>query len=234
MIDLESSSRSFSSLMKMIWTHIYRQSSPCVILAPTLRNRIKINEMGGVNPLLRLADSTNVEVQREVAACLRNLSLGEQVKVALVRAGCLKALIGFSHSGDVEVAHQACGVLANLAEVVENQSVMVEDGLLQHLKFMLSPRNCHAERSCACDCKSGCRVFAYSRNCLRARFLHWLPPLAALTSCARDMQRWALEISPLILEIKIRYCKRARLGPCAILRVSRMVTWKPKGTHAAL
>ena len=66
------------------------------------------------------ADSTNVEVQREVAACLRNLSLGEQVKVALVRAGCLKALIGFSHSGDVEVAHQACGVFLFLLHVLQH------------------------------------------------------------------------------------------------------------------
>ena len=39
----------------------------------------------------------NYEVQREIAACLRNLSLGEQIKVALVRAGVLKHLIGFGH-----------------------------------------------------------------------------------------------------------------------------------------
>ena len=58
-------------------------------LAANARNRIKTKKWAG-NPLLRLADSTNVEVQRG-AACLRNLSLGEQVKVALVRAGCLKA-----------------------------------------------------------------------------------------------------------------------------------------------
>ena len=49
-------------------------------LASNARNRVKINEMGGVTPLLALAESNNPEVQREIAACLRNLSLGEQIK----------------------------------------------------------------------------------------------------------------------------------------------------------
>ena len=110
--------------------------------------------MGGVTPLLALAESNNPEVQREIAACLRNLSLGEQIKVALVRAGVSKALNWICHSGDVEVAHQSCGVLANLAEVVENQSVMVEEGLLQHLKFVLRSKNFNVQRGVStCNCK---------------------------------------------------------------------------------
>jgi hypothetical protein len=34
----------------------------------------------------------------------------------------------------VEISHQACGVIANLAEAIENQGPMVESGILQHLK----------------------------------------------------------------------------------------------------
>lgn len=37
-------------------------------------------------------------------------------------------LIEMMHSADVETAHQGTGVVANLAEVVENQGKMVESG----------------------------------------------------------------------------------------------------------
>ena len=40
-------------------------------------------------------------------------------------------------------------MLANLAEVVENQSVMVEEGLLQHLKFVLRSKNFNVQRESA-------------------------------------------------------------------------------------
>jgi len=43
-------------------------------------------------------------------------------------------LVKFALSADVEMAHQACGVIANLAEAIENQGPMVESGILQHLK----------------------------------------------------------------------------------------------------
>ena len=37
-------------------------------------------------------------------------------------------MIEMMHSADVETAHQGTGVVANLAEVVENQGKMVESG----------------------------------------------------------------------------------------------------------
>jgi hypothetical protein len=37
-------------------------------------------------------------------------------------------------SSDVETAHQALGVLANLAETVENMKPLVEAGVLHRLK----------------------------------------------------------------------------------------------------
>ena len=54
-------------------------------------------------------------MQRELAP-LRNLSLSEQNKISIVREGGMDVLIKFAHSLDVEIAHQSCGVLANLAE----------------------------------------------------------------------------------------------------------------------
>ena len=39
-------------------------------LASNARNRVKINEMGGVTPLLALAESNNPEVQRRLLLVL--------------------------------------------------------------------------------------------------------------------------------------------------------------------
>lgn len=46
----------------------------------------------------------------------------------IVLEGGLPVLIEMMHSADVETAHQGTGVVANLAEVVENQGKMVESG----------------------------------------------------------------------------------------------------------
>lgn len=49
-------------------------------------------------------------------------------KVDIVLEGGLPVLTDMMHSADVETAHQGTGVVANLAEVVENQGKMVESG----------------------------------------------------------------------------------------------------------
>lgn len=66
-----------------------------------------VDELQGLKPLLSLAQSSNLEVQREVAATLRNLSLGPAANSsAVVRAGGLDILLVFAVSSDVETAHQ--------------------------------------------------------------------------------------------------------------------------------
>ena len=60
-------------------------------------------------------------------------------------------LIRFAHSPDVEISHQACGVLANLAEALENQGPMVDSGLLQHLKFVLRAKSIDVQREAGCE-----------------------------------------------------------------------------------
>ena len=55
----------------------------------------------------------------------------------MLQQGCLPGLVKFMHGSDEETSHQACAVIANMAEVQQNQGKMVQDGLLQHLKFVL-------------------------------------------------------------------------------------------------
>ena len=60
-------------------------------------------------------------MKRECAAALRNLSLSEHCKIAIVREGGIKVLMDMLHSADIEICHQSSGVVANLAEATENQ-----------------------------------------------------------------------------------------------------------------
>ena len=75
-------------------------------MAQNPKNRKRIGEMGGISAILKLGDSTEASVLRECAACLRNLSLSEELKLLLVKHNALKPLINFAHSSDVELSHQ--------------------------------------------------------------------------------------------------------------------------------
>ena len=93
--------------------HAFTSVSSGAAASLTPKCRFQFVEMKGLQPLLALADSDSIEVQRELAAALRNLSLSEQNKISIVREGGMDVLIKFAHSLDVEIAHQSCGVLAN-------------------------------------------------------------------------------------------------------------------------
>jgi len=94
-----------------------------------------VDELQGLVPLLEVGQSVILELQRDVAATLRNLSLGPARNAsAMVRAGVTDLLLTYSVSSDVETAHQSLGVLANIAETIENQAPIVATGALQRLK----------------------------------------------------------------------------------------------------
>lgn len=56
-----------------------------------------------------------------MAAAFQNLSLGELTKAAMVEAGITPALFTLAHGTDAETAYQSLAVIANMAEVPENQ-----------------------------------------------------------------------------------------------------------------
>merc|ERR1719181_969800 len=59
----------------------------------TVQNRGRIIRGGGLDPLAMAGRSTEVEVQREVAATLCNLSLSPEHKVEIANSGALEPLI---------------------------------------------------------------------------------------------------------------------------------------------
>lgn len=62
-----------------------------------------------------------------MAACLCNLSLSEQDRVA-VATRCVPALVALSQGGDLEAARQAIGTLANLAEEIDTHELIAKAG----------------------------------------------------------------------------------------------------------
>ena len=67
-------------------------------LCESARCRNQLIDVQGIAPLLSLCGSEDIEVKRECAAALRNLSLSEQSKVAIVRDGGLDVLCDMMHS----------------------------------------------------------------------------------------------------------------------------------------
>ena len=96
-------------------------------------------ESRGLEPLLLLASSDDLETKQEVCAALRNISLSDQNKVAILKegGGGVEILAKLARDEDPEVAHQAIGVLANVAESHENKMVMVEQGIIHHLQYSI-------------------------------------------------------------------------------------------------
>lgn len=97
--------------------------------------RIQIVRDGALEPLIMSAKSPSIEVQREVAATICNISLAEENKIALARGGALPALIGLAMSADRVRELFACAAIANIAEMVEGrtQERMIDEGILRPL-----------------------------------------------------------------------------------------------------
>ena len=87
-------------------------------LATFAENRARLVRAGALPPLASAGLSGEVEIQREVAACLCNISLDEEVRVDTAQV-CMGAVVHLAQSGDLEAARQAVGALANLAEDIE-------------------------------------------------------------------------------------------------------------------
>jgi Armadillo/beta-catenin-like repeat len=159
-------------------------------LSISARCRAQFLELKGLTSLLALGSkSESVEVLREVAAALRNVSLSEHSKVDIVREGGLTVLATMMHSADVETAHQSTGVIANLAEAVENQGTMVESGILQHLKFVMRSMSVDVQREAVRGIANISAEYAYTAAIASAGAI--VPLVSMLSSPDFLCQRYA-------------------------------------------
>ena len=103
---------------------------------------------GVLDPLVLMARSDNIEIQREVAAALCSLSSVEDNKVEIADRS-ISTIITLSLSGDEEVEKQAVCTIANLVEMVElHDKILEEDGLAPLIALaMANDMNTKAEAS---------------------------------------------------------------------------------------
>jgi hypothetical protein len=90
-------------------------------------NRGRLVRAGILKPLASAGNSTELEIQREVAACLCSLSLSMQDRVEIAK-NCVPALVFLAQSGDIEAARQSVGSLANLGEDIDTHEFIGKSG----------------------------------------------------------------------------------------------------------
>ncbi|KAL3789162.1 hypothetical protein HJC23_012251 [Cyclotella cryptica] len=90
----------------------------------------------GLQELLALSTSDDLETKREVAAALRNISLSDNNKDSIMQIG-LDVIADLCRNSDNEISHQACAIVANISEKKSNKVPMVERGIIHHLHTAL-------------------------------------------------------------------------------------------------
>jgi len=90
-------------------------------------NRSRLIRGGVIEPIVVAASSTEVEVQRECASLLCNLSLSEVDRIEIATFA-VPALVQLARSSDLEVARQSVGALGNLSEDTKTHEVIGSSG----------------------------------------------------------------------------------------------------------
>jgi hypothetical protein len=99
-------------------------------------SKVEFMGAGGLPLIIRLSQSEDTELKRELAATLRNMSRTDKFKTVLMeKKVCLTALLELCRSSDAVVSLQSCHAIANLAEMSESPRIMVRSGVLHHLNY---------------------------------------------------------------------------------------------------
>lgn len=77
-------------------------------------NKVAIVSLGGLAPLIRQMNSSNVEVQCNAVGCITNLATHEDNKAKIARSGALAPLTKLAKSKDMRVQRNATGALLNM------------------------------------------------------------------------------------------------------------------------
>ena len=73
-----------------------------------------IVQLGGLTPLIRQMNASNVEVQCNAVGCITNLATHEENKARIARSGALGPLTRLAKSKDMRVQRNATGALLNM------------------------------------------------------------------------------------------------------------------------
>lgn len=86
--------------------------------------------LGGLTPLIKQMNSTNVEVQCNAVGCITNLATHEENKAKIARSGALGPLTKLARSKDMRVQRNATGALLNMTHSGTGLEPRMPDTLL--------------------------------------------------------------------------------------------------------
>lgn len=86
-------------------------------------NKVSIVTLGGLAPLIKQMNSSNVEVQCNAVGCITNLATHEENKAKIARSGALGPLTRLAKSKDMRVQRNATGALLNMTHSGERLSL---------------------------------------------------------------------------------------------------------------
>ena len=100
---------------------------------------LEIVQAGGLNPLLRLFQSTDLGSVHAAVSCVRNLTRQPTDDSPIIEAGFLQPLVNlmaFKDSGEIQL--DAASALRNLtASTEENKRAIVDAGAVQSIKELV-------------------------------------------------------------------------------------------------
>eukprot|EP01119_Soliformovum_irregulare_P019890 TRINITY_DN6389_c0_g1_i1.p1 TRINITY_DN6389_c0_g1~~TRINITY_DN6389_c0_g1_i1.p1 ORF type:complete len:1380 (+),score=397.75 TRINITY_DN6389_c0_g1_i1:150-4289(+) len=100
-------------------------------------NKLKIQENGGLMPLIRLLRSQNMEIQKNASDTLWNLSTNDDNKIKIAELGGLESLVDLLSCGNQDIQRNVVNVLWNLSTIEENKTKIEKVGALKPLIDLL-------------------------------------------------------------------------------------------------
>ncbi|KAG9685385.1 ARM repeat-containing protein, partial [Aureobasidium melanogenum] len=104
--------------------------------------------LGGLQPLIRQMNSTNVEVQCNAVGCITNLATHEDNKAKIARSGALAPLTRLAKSKDMRVQRNATGALLNMTHSDDNRQQLVNAGAIPVLVHLLTSPDTDVQYYC--------------------------------------------------------------------------------------
>ncbi|ORX34889.1 ARM repeat-containing protein [Piromyces finnis] len=117
-------------------------------LAVTVPNKLLIVQLGGLEPLIQLMKSSNVEVQCNAVGCITNLATHNENKGKIARSGALVELVKLAKSKDIRVQRNATGALLNMTHTEDNRHQLVNAGAIPLLVSLLNSNDKDVQYYC--------------------------------------------------------------------------------------
>ncbi|KAJ1921103.1 Vacuolar protein 8 [Mycoemilia scoparia] len=95
-------------------------------LATADENKEAIANSGALIPLLRLAKSSEIRVQRNAVGALMNMTHTEKTRELLVRSGAIPVLVSLLSSPDHDVEYYCATALSNIAVGEQHRQILAE------------------------------------------------------------------------------------------------------------